>query len=356
MRVLAINPGSTSTKIAVYEDDAVLLKRSVEHQAAELRACPRVADQYGLRRQAVLDALAAAGIKTDSLDAAVGRGGFLPPVQSGAYRVNDALVRRLAEAPRSEHAANLGAPIARSIADPLGIPAFIYDSVAVDELDPIARISGHASVERLALSHVLNLRATARRCAADLGKRYEDCDFIAVHLGGGITATYQRHGQIVDLVADDEGAFSPERTGYLPLKHALAAGFSGRPEAEVRRMFRGEGGMVSYLGTADSREVEERIDAGDAQASLVYEAMAYQVAKDIGALATAARGKLDAIILTGGIAYSERFTGWIAGRVGFIAPVKVYPGENELESLAQGALRVLRGEETARDYRDELYF
>ncbi len=351
MRVLAVNPGSTSTKIAVYDDEEEFMRESIEHANEELERFPRIADQYDFRRSAVLSALARAGVQESTLSAVVGRGGFLPPVSSGAYYVDDAMVRRLAVAPVVDHAANLGAPIALSIARPLGVPAFIYDSVAVDELDDIARISGSAEIERRSLSHALNMRATAIRCAADLGKPYADCCFVVAHLGGGITLSFHRRGRIADLVSDDEGPFSPERAGAVPIKDVIDLCYS-REEAAVRRMLRGKGGLVSYLGTNSAREAEDRAAAGDRKAALVFEAMAYQVAKGIGELAAVAEGKLDAIILTGGIARSRMFTGWIEKRVAFIAPVRIYPGENELESLALGALRVLRGEERARIYEE----
>ena len=354
MRVLAINPGSTSTKIAVYQDDGELLRKSVEHRREELDAFARIADQYGLRRNTVLETLATARIRVSTLSAVVGRGGFLPPVLSGAYIVNGAMTARLAGAPAVEHAANLAAPIALSIAEPLGIPAYIYDSVAVDELDDMARISGSAEVERRSLSHALNMRATAIRCALDLGKNYRDCNFIVAHLGGGITLSAHRKGRLVDLVSDDEGTFSPERAGAVPIKDVIRLCYS-RDEASVRAMFRGKGGLYSYLGTSDAQEVERRAVTGDVRAALVYEAMAYQVSKGLGALATVLEGKVDAIILTGGIAYSALFTGWVRRRVEFIAPVRIYPGENELESLALGALRVLRGEEKAHEYLDAEY-
>ena len=351
MRVLAINPGSTSTKIAVYEDDVEVLRKSVEHEAAELGRYERMGDQYEMRRGAVLRVLAEAAIAETSLSAVVGRGGFLPPISSGAYRVNDSMVRRLAEAPVVDHAANLAAPIALSIARPLGIPAFIYDSVAVVELDAVARLSGSAAIERRSLSHALNMRATAIRCAKDLGRPYRDCNFVVAHLGGGITLNVHRKGRIADLVSDDEGPFSPERSGSLPVKDVIRLCYE-HDEATVTRMFRGQGGFISYLGTISALEVERRMEAGDEKARLVYEAMAYQVAKSIGELAVVVSGKVDAVILTGGIARSAPIVNWITERVSFIAPVKVYPGENELESLAQGALRVLRGEEKANEYLD----
>ncbi|GAB1482216.1 butyrate kinase [Treponema sp.] len=349
LRVLAINPGSTSTKIAVNEDGKELLRVSVEHRAAELSQFKNISDQYDLRRNAILGALEKAGIETKSLAAVVARGGFLPPVLSGAYFVNDAMVQRLATSPAVEHAANLGAPIALSIARPLGIDAFIYDSVAVDELDDIARISGCAEITRRSLSHALNMRATALRCAADLGKSYYQSNFIVAHLGGGITLSLHKAGHMVDLVSDDEGPFSPERAGSVPIKDLIRLCYS-KKEAEVRHLLRGGGGLVSYLGTNSALEAENRLEAGDKKAALVFEAMAYQVAKSIGELATVVSGKLDAVVLTGGIAHSKRFTGWITERVAFIAPVKVYPGENELEALAQGALRVLKKEEVAHEY------
>jgi butyrate kinase len=349
MRVLAINPGSTSTKIAVYEDEAELFKKSVEHPASEIAKYATIADQYQMRYDTVLASLAEAGVDVGSLAAVVGRGGLLPPVKSGAYRVNDAMVDRLAHRPVVQHVANLGAIIAYSIARPHGIPAFIYDSVSVDELDGIARISGMADIPRRSFSHALNMRAAAMRCAKSLGRDYRDLCLIVVHLGGGHSVSVHSGGRMVDIVSDDEGPMSPERAGRVPCKDLIEMCYA-TDRAVMRKKLRGEGGLVSYLGTNNAQEVEERIAKGDEYAALVYEAMAYQVAKGIGELATVVDGKVDRIVITGGIAHSAMMTGWIRKRVEFIAPVEVIPGENELESLALGALRVLRGEEEAREY------
>jgi butyrate kinase len=349
MKLLAINPGSTSTKIAVYEDEVQVFKTSVEHSASEIESYPTIGSQYPLRHGAVVRSLEAAGIGLGDLSAIVGRGGLLPPVKSGAYRVNESMVDRLMHRPVVEHASNLGAILAWEIAKPLGIPAFIYDPVAVDELCDLARITGLAGVERKSLCHALNMRAAALRCAKDLGRPYPELSLIVAHLGGGISVSLHAGGKMIDISSDDEGPFSPERSGRIP-GTALASLCYTSERAVVLKKLRGKGGLVSHLGTNDAREVVARIESGDAQARFVFEAMAYQVAKAIGELATVAKGRVDRIILTGGMAYTGMFVEWIRERVAFIAPVVVLPGENELESLAFGALRVLRGEEQAREY------
>jgi butyrate kinase len=349
MKILAINPGSTSTKIAVYDDEDEAFKRSVEHPAGEIAKYASIADQYPLRYGTILESLAQGGIELASLSATVGRGGLLPPVKSGAYRVNEAMIDRLAHRPVVEHVANLGAIIAYRIAQSLGIPAFIYDSVSVDELTDIARISGMAEIPRKSFSHALNMRAAAIRCAKSMGREYADLNLVVAHLGGGHSVSVHHGGRMVDIVSDDEGPMSPERAGRVPCKDLIDMCYV-HERAVMRKKLRGAGGLVSYLGTNSALEVEERIAKGDERAALVYEAMAYQVAKGIGELATVVDGKVDRILITGGIAHSTMMTGWIRKRVEFIAPVEVLPGENELEALALGALRVLRGEESARDY------
>ncbi len=349
MKVLAINPGSTSTKIAIYDETGELFKKNVEHSAAELEKFPRIADQYRMRFESIAATLAESGIGEGELAAVVGRGGLLPPVRSGAYRVNEAMVDRLVNRPLVDHASNLGGAIAYHIAQARGIPAFIYDSVAVDELEDVARITGLAEVRRKSFSHALNMRATAIKCATALGRPYSELTLIVAHLGGGITLSVHSGGRMVDIVSDDEGPFSPERAGRLPWKDVVELCYASDMKT-IQKKLRGKGGLVSHLGTNSTLEVEAMIAKGDARARLVYEALAYQVSKGIGELATVVDGKVDRIALTGGIAHSALMTGWIRQRVGFIAPVEVYPGENELESLANGALRVLRGEEEAREY------
>ncbi|TBW38995.1 butyrate kinase [Siculibacillus lacustris] len=351
-RILVINPGSTSTKVAVYEDTREIFRVSLEHRAEDLATYPTVAAQYEMRRSAVLDALAEAGIAVETLDAIAARGAALPPpLEGGAYRIDDAMVEILCRRPVIEHASNVAAPIAHDLARRLGIPAYIYDSVVADERDPIARLSGLKELPRISLSHVLNMRAQAIKAAEQIGRPYRDLTLIVTHLGGGISSSLHRGGRMIDNVSEDEGPFSPERAGRVPRRWLIDLCYAGTHDhATLRRMLYGRGGLVSYLGTSSAVEVERRIAAGDVEAELVYRAMAQQIAKSIGELATVVAGSVDAIVLTGGIAHSALLTGWIAERVSFLAPVLVLPGENELESLAHGVLRVLSGREPAKDY------
>ncbi len=348
-KILAINPGSTSTKIALYEEEKEVCKKTIEHSSEEIGRYENIADQYEMRYEAIMNFLKEIHFDVKELSAVVGRGGLLPPVKSGAYKVNEAMIERLAKRPVVEHAANLGAIIAYEIANPLQIRAYIYDSVSVDELQDIARISGMADIERESFSHALNMRAVGIKTAQKLGKSYEDLNLIIAHLGGGISVSVHEKGQMVDIVSDDEGPFSPERAGRVPCKRLIEMCYK-KDKNVMKKKLRGEGGLISYLGTNNALEVEERINNKDEHAKLVYEAMAYQIAKGIGELATVVDGNVDRIIITGGIAYSQRITNWIKKRVEFIAPVEIVPGENELESLALGTLRVLKGEEKAREY------
>lgn len=348
-KILAINPGSTSTKIAIYEDTKEICKETIEHSGDEIEGYKNVAEQYEMRYKVILDFLMKIKFDISELSAVVARGGLLPPVKSGAYRVNEAMVNRLRYRPVVEHAANLGAIIAYEIAQPLTIPSYVYDSVAVDELKDIARISGMADIKRKSFSHALNMRAVAIKVAKDLGKDYRDMNFIVTHLGGGISVSIHEKGKMIDIVSDDEGPFSPERAGRVPCKDLINMCYSHDKDI-MKKKLRGKGGLVSYLDTNSALEVEEKIKNGDEYAKLVYEAMAYQITKGIGELATVVYGEVDRIIITGGIAYSKMMTKWIKKRVEFIAPVEIVPGENELESLALGALRVLKGEEDAREY------
>ncbi len=350
-RILAINPGSTSTKIAIYENETETRRESIEHPRSEIEKYKTIADQYPMRKEAVLAFLHAAGYSEGNFDAVVARGGTLPPVRSGAYRINRLMVETLRDRPQAEHVSNLAAMIAFEIAEGAGIPSFIYDSVAVDELDDVARLTGLAEIKRRSLSHALNMRAAAIRASARLGRPYGELNLIVAHLGGGITISVHRKGRMADIVSDDEGPFSPERAGRLPALALIDLCYSGKYEkAALKKLCRGAGGLVSLLGTADAQEVERRIAGGDREAELAYRALAYQVAKGIGELATVVDGQVDRVILTGGIAHSKLLTGWIGKSVGFIAPVEILPGENELESLALGALRVLRGQESALEF------
>jgi butyrate kinase len=374
-RILIINPGSTSTKVALYEDEHPLFAETIYHSAEEIAAFPHIADQYAFRRDTVLSLLDEKGIKLDSLDAVVGRGGILKPMPSGTYRVNEKMLDELRPEPfdklrtapdeglrhpqEREHASNLGAIIADEIARRAGIPAFIVDPVCVDEFDDLARISGLPEIERRSLSHALNLKVASRRAAKELGRCYDEVNLVVVHLGGGISVTAHRRGRMVDVnqALDGTGPFAPERAGGLPVGDVLRMAYSAPPYddthytyEEMLKKVTGRGGLVAHLGTNDAREVERRIKEGDEHASLIYEAMAYQIAKEIGSMATVLKGKVDAIVLTGGLARSEMLVNWIVGRVEWIAPVMIYAGEDEMLAMAQGALRVLRGQEEAQDY------
>ena len=352
-RILAINPGSTSTKIAVYDNDKQILVKGIDHNTTDLEKYDRVQDQFDMRKSEVLKVLKENNIEINTLSAVVGRGGLLPPVKSGAYLVNDEMIDRLKNRPVIEHASNLGAIISYEIARPLGINAYIYDSVAVDEFKDVARLSGISGMDRESLSHALNSRAMAIKYAKENNTNYSDLNLIVAHLGGGITVSVHEKGKMVDIVSDDEGSFSPERAGRVPCKKLIDRCFSGNyTHKEMLKMIRGKGGIVSYLNTVDVREVEKMISEGNKEAKLVHESMAYQVAKSIGELATVVEGKVDAIIITGGIAYSKMMTANIKKRVEFISKVEILPGENELESLSLGTLRVLNKEEEAREYQE----
>jgi len=351
--ILAINPGSTSTKVAVFDGHEPLFVDEIPHAAADLATYAHIAEQYPLRRDAVLASLAAHGVSISGLTAVVGRGGMLRPVPSGTFRVNQKMLDELAAPGPREHASNLGAIVAHEIASRAGIPAFIVDPVCVDEFEPIARISGLPEIERRSLSHALNLKATARRAARDLGRPYESLDLIVVHMGGGISVSPHRHGRMIDVnqALDGTGPFSPERAGGLPVGDVIRMCFSGRyTYAELFRRIAGQGGLVAHLGTNNAIEVERRIAAGDEHARLIYEAMAYQIAKEIGAMATVLCGHVDAIVLTGGLAHSEMLCGWLRQRVGWIAPIMIYPGQDEMRAMVEGVLRVLEGEEKAYEY------
>lgn len=352
-KILVINPGSTSTKIALYENEKELFNVTLEHPIEEIEKYNKIADQFDMRKKVVLSFLKEKGIEINKLDAVVGRGGMLPKVQSGAYKVNKLMINRLRNNPVVEHASNLGALVAYEIANSIGVLAYIYDSVRVDEMNDIARISGMSDIPRESTSHALNSRAMAIKAAKKYGKKYKDMNFIVAHLGGGISLSVHEKGKMVDVMPDDDGPFSPERAGKLQCKALIDLCYSGKFDKEtMQKKLRGNGGLKDYLGTKDAREVEKMIENGNKKARLVYEAMAYQIAKGIGELATVVEGKVDFIIITGGIAYSNMLTDWIKKRVEFIAPVEIMPGENEMESLALGTLRVLKGEENAREYKE----
>ncbi|WP_066504666.1 butyrate kinase [Abyssisolibacter fermentans] len=351
--ILAINPGSTSTKIAIYINEKEVFVNNIVHSSEELEQFETISCQYEFRKNAIIDLLNNEGYKLSDLSAIVARGGLLPPVKSGAYIINEAMVERLKNRPIAEHASNLAAIISYDIANQLDIPAYIYDSIAVDELEDVARISGMKDIERESLTHMLNMRAAAIKCANDKGKEYKDLNIITVHLGGGISLAIHSKGKVIDVITDDEGPFSPERAGRVPCRKLIDLCYSGKyTKREMKKKLRGKGGLISYLSTNSALEVEKKIANGDENAKLVYSAMAYQIAKGIGELATVVEGEVDFIIITGGIAHSKFMTSQISNRVKFIAPVIIVPGENELQSLTLGALRVLRGVEQPHIYTE----
>jgi butyrate kinase len=353
-RILVVNPGSTSTKLALFLDGTAIEQRSVPHEAGELRRFERVADQLPFRLASVERFTDELGLAPGSLAAVVGRGGLLRPVEGGTYRVDDAMLRDLRAAAEGEHASNLGGLLARAIADRSGIPAFIVDPVVVDELDEVARLTGLPFVRRRSVFHALNQKAVGREAARRMGRPVESLRLIVAHLGGGISVGAHRDGRVVDVnnALDGDGPFSPERSGGLPSGQLADWCFSGTATLEeVRRKLTGGGGMVAHLGTNDLVEVERRAAAGDGRAALVRDAMAYQTAKQIGAMAAVLEGRVDAVVLTGGLAASASFVEAVSSRIRFIASVLLIPGEKEMESLALGALRVLRGEEPAKTYR-----
>lgn len=347
--LLVINPGSTSTKVALFSGTRALKQETLNHTATELASYPNIVDQYSLRLSSIQNFLAASEVR---LDAVVGRGGLLHPMSGGTYLVNDRMMEDLRNGVQGQHASNLGGLLARGIGDPFGIPCFVVDPVAVDEFEDIARISGHPAIVRRSLSHALNIKAVARRVAMDLDILLQDSRLIMVHLGGGISVAPLLGGRIIDVNnANEMGPFSPERTGGLPAGDLVALCFSGQyTEREIKKQISGQGGMVAYLGTNDLREAYRRADEGDRRARLVIESMCYQIAKEIGAMATVLHGRIDAIVLTGGLANSERLSKTLSGYVKFIAPVKAYPGEDEMLALAEGACRVLNKQEEPKIY------
>lgn len=352
-KILAINPGSTSTKIAVFENEELIYEKTLRHSSEEINKYENISDQFKFRKDVIEEALKDANLEVQDLSAIVGRGGLLKPIVGGTYKVSDLMVEDLKIGVLGQHASNLGGIIARQMGDEVSIPSFIVDPVVVDEMEDIARISGVPEIPRISIFHALNQKAIGRRAAKDMDKKYEDCNFLIVHMGGGVTVGAHKNGKVIDNTngLDGEGPFSPERSGGLPVGGLMRLCYSDElTKEEIGKRIKGNGGVVAYLGTNDIREVEKMISNGDQKAELIYDAMVYQICKEIGAYATVLKGDVDAIILTGGIAYSSRIREEIEDRVKFIAPVKAYPGEDEMIALAQGGLRVLRGEEEALDY------
>lgn len=354
--ILAVNPGSTSTKMAVYRGEEALWEHTETHESDATASYGGIIEQLEFRQELIQSRFREAGFTLDGLAAIVGRGGLVRPIPSGTYLVDEALYRDLEKGASGGHASSLAGIIAYRIAGKQGIPAFIVDPIIVDELIPEARISGLPELERKSIWHTLNQKASARKAAGELGRSYHEVNLIVAHMGGGITVGAHRRGRCIDVNdgLDGEGPFSPERAGTLPVGDLVRLCYSGRySQGELMRLIKGGGGLTAYLGTNDGRQVRKRIAAGDDEALLIYRAMALQIAKQIGAMAAVLRGEVDAIVLTGGLAYDEMLVGWIRDAVAFLGPLLVYPGENEMEALARGALRVLSGEEKARDYLKE---
>ena len=361
-KILVINPGSTSTKIAFYHDGEQVWKESIEHDAAEIKKYTEIYDQKEMRTALVLQALADHGEKISELSGVVARGGLLPSyidpqsgavktVSSGAYVVGPALIAALRERPINHHASNLGCAIAYDIAQQAGVNAYIYDPVTVDELIELVRLTGLKDVRRIGQAHNLNMRAAAMRVCREKGKDYYSSNIAVAHLGGGITLSLHSNGRIIDIVSDDEGPFSPERAGLIPDYLLMRkVDRDGLDYAGTMKLLQRQGGLTSYFGTSDSRVVEKMAEDGDREAQLVYEAMALGVARGLARLAVLVKGKVDYFVLTGGIAYSSAFCRMVEDYAGFLGEFVVVPGENEMQALADGCLRILNGEETAHIY------
>jgi butyrate kinase len=352
-KILVINPGSTSTKVALFSNEQLLFDKKIEHSNEELSVFHKIIDQYEFRLDIILNFLKEKRIEHSTLDAIVGRGGLLKPIASGTYRVNDKMLEDLRKGVSGEHASNLGGLLAQGIAEKLSIPSYIVDPVVIDEMKPVARISGMPEIPRISILHALNQKAITRKAALDLGKKYERVNFIIAHLGGGISVGVHCKGKVIDVnnALNGEGPFTPERSGGVPVGALVKLCFSGKfTKDEIMKKIKGKGGLVAYLKTNDVREVAKRIKRGDKKAKLILEAMAYQVAKEIGAGATVLKGQVDAIILTGGVAYNNEFVNMVKDRVSFISLVTIYPGEEEMPALREGVLRVLKGEEVEKVY------
>lgn len=351
--ILTINPGSTSTKIGVFRNRELLVEETLRHSAAELSQFDTMYAQFDYRYQAVRRCLEQHKISNDQLLAVVGRGGMLKPIPGGTYLVNDLMRKHLREGYSGQHASNLGGLIADTLASKAGVSAYIVDPTVVDELEPLARYSGMPEIKRRSVQHTLNQKMVAHQCATEIGKTYQTANFVIAHLGGGISICAHRAGKIIDSnnALDGDGPFSPERAGGLPVGDVIRLAYSGRfTETELRKHFVGKGGLVAYLGSNDGREIEARIQAGDPLAKEAFTAMGYQVAKEIGAACVVLNGDFDAIILTGGLVYSKLLTDFIISKINFLGKVILYPGEDELLALAEGALRVISGEEMVMQY------
>ncbi|MFZ4570296.1 MAG: butyrate kinase [Bacteroidales bacterium] len=353
VRVIAVNPGSTSTKIAVFQNDKAVFLKTIKHTSEDLAPFHKITDQFQFRKNIIIQQLTEAGINLEQVRAVVGRGGVLKPIASGVYEVNESMIHDLIHA-ETEHASNLGGLIAHDLVRNIpGARAYIADPVVVDELEPLARIAGHPLFKRISIFHALNQKAIAREYARAVQKRYEDINLIVAHLGGGATVGAHKKGKVIDVNqgVDGEGPFSPERSGTLPVNQLIKICFGGEYDLrQIKKMVTGEGGLVAYLGTNNAAEVEERVKAGDEYAKLIYQAMAYQVAKMIGEMYTVLKCECEAILITGGVAYDKMFVSWIHERVYKLAPVQIYPGEDEMRALAQNGIMVLKGDITPTVY------
>ena len=351
MKVLVINPGATSTKVAVFDEETQVYKTTVDHSPQELDRFDRVIDQADYRQQAILDAVAQSGFRLSDFDAVCGRGGLYRPIPSGTYAVNDRVMHDVETAPYGEHPSNLGAYLARRIGDMVGVPAFFVDPVCVDELTEVAHYTGFAPFRRLSQFHALNQKSIGRKAAAALGKPYEEADLIVCHLGGGVSVAAHHNGRIVDMFnVKDEGSMGMDRAGGLPVNQLINFCFSGRSQDEVKKILGRQAGMFSYLGTTDFRVICARVKEGDPKFTEAYQALVYQLAKDVGTMAAVLRFHVDAIAYTGGMASEQSFCDDITAYVGGLAPVLRVPGEEEMRSLAEGALRVLHGQAQPREY------
>ncbi|HHW91614.1 MAG TPA: butyrate kinase [Firmicutes bacterium] len=353
-KILVINTGSTSTKLALFSGRDRIYEETLRHNAAELANYERIIDQLAFRSRLIVDWMQAKGIKIKDLAAVAARGGLVKPIPSGTYRVNEAMLQDLGCSTFGEHASNLGALLAHVLTRETNIPAFVVDPVVVDEMQEVARLTGHPDLERRSIFHALNQKAVGRRAARDLGKAYEEVNLVVAHLGGGISVAAHECGKVIDVnnALNGEGPFTPERSGTLPAGQLVELCFSGRySKREIMAMLKGKGGVMAFLGTNDMQEVERRLEAGDGEAATVFAAMAYQISKEIGAQVAVLCGKVDAVVITGGIAHSQAMITAITKRVERFGPILVYPGEDEMLALAEGAVRVLVGEDSVREYQ-----
>lgn len=354
--ILAINPGSTSTKISLFKGENCIVSENLSHSIEEINKYKTIYDQRNMRRDMILNCLNDNGVKLEQIAVVVGRGGLLRPIPGGTYKVTDKMLQDLKVGYQGQHASNLGGIIAKDIAALAQVDAFIVDPVSVDEYQDQARISGLPELPRRSLVHALNIKAVTRRTCIKLGKSFNNSSYVVAHIGGGISVSPVKNGRILDANnANEEGPFSPERAGGLPAFEVVKMAFSGKYNYdELKRKIHNQSGLIGYLETNDGRVVDKLIEDGNEKAELILKAMAYQLAKEIGAMAAALCGKVDAIILTGGMAHNKKLTKWISDRISFIAPVEIVPGEDEMLALAQGALRIIKGEEKYKVYEEEV--